>query len=235
LASALILTSASAMADWYVQPKLGYESRNYELNVSDISATATIPGVIAGLSLINSTGWYLDFETSVGDSEVDGFFAEEDYIKRYDITFSGGKSLGSGFTVFGGYNIVETEMANQKQQIGEADEVLFSTEGAFGGLSKSFTISKTQTLSLSGAIGMMTGYYRITEFNVGEDEAEGTAIGYSANLAYSYRPGNSLALTLGLKTQTYNYTDMTDENDGSSWADTDETLSNLFAKASYTF
>lgn len=235
LASALILSSTAALADWYVQPKVGYESRNYELNVSDISATATIPGVIAGLSLINSTGWYLDFEASVGDNDVEGFFAEEDYIERYDITFSGGKSLGSGYTIFGGYNIVETKMENQKQQIGEADEVLFSTEGAFGGLSKSFSITKTQTLSLSGAIGLMTGYYRITEFNVGEDEAEGSAIGYSANLAYSYRPSTSLALTMGFKTQAYNYTDMKDETDGSSWADTDETLSNVFAKASLTF
>ncbi len=62
ITTVLAFASLSASADWYVQPKVGYESRNYEIAFGEgfDPATATIPGLVVGISLINSSGWYAE-------------------------------------------------------------------------------------------------------------------------------------------------------------------------------
>jgi len=240
ITTVLALASLSASADWYVQPKVGYESRDYEISFGEgfDPATATIPGLVVGISLINSSGWYADFEVSTGDDEVNNFYLEDDYIERDDFTLSTGWSLGNGLTLFTGFTGSDTTIENQKDQsTADYNEVKFRSEGFFGGLAKTFSFNKSHSLSVSAAIGMMEGSYQLNDARDGSGniDVEGDSTGYSANVAYSYRPGNSLTFTVGVKGQAYTYTDMQDLNTGAFYVDTEETLTNVFAKTSYTF
>lgn len=95
MALTTLLCSSYATADISYQPKIGLEYINYELQIDDggSPATATIPAVTLGLSVIHSEKWYLDFDLSFGQGEVSNFYPEDDYIDHGALTISIGKAL----------------------------------------------------------------------------------------------------------------------------------------------
>ena len=238
--TSLVFSCAPATADWFFQPKLGYSSLDYQLtlgqNYGD-TATATIPTTTIGFSLVNSDGWYVDLDFTGGNDEVTNFFPETDYIENFNTTVSAGMSMGTGFTLFAGFNSQDTQIENHKEQTGQYKDFQFTTQGLFGGLAKTFSLTKTQSFNISGALGVMSGRYEALPENSANQiiEAEGDAIGYSVAAAYTYRITTKLPITAGLKAQSYTYTDMTDLNTDVLYADAEEELISVFIKAAYTF
>lgn len=230
----LSLLSSSAFAEWYFQPKVGYESRNVKFESGDLEGSATIPSLIFGFSFVNSAGYYFDFEHSGGDSEVSDFYPEDDYIERFDLTLSAGYSLGEGFTVFGGFNSADTQVENHKDQPGQPTDYQIVSEGLFLGLAKRFAFDKANSVTASLAAGMMTGKYESTDSALDPLDGEGESIGYSASLSYTRRIQQT-SITAGVKSQSYTYSDMTTYQDGSDLPDATDEMTSVFVKASYTF
>jgi hypothetical protein len=238
--TSLVFSFTTASSDWFFQPKLGYSSLDYELTIgqddSD-TATATIPSKTIGFSLVNSDGWYVDLDFTGGNDEVTNFFPETDYIENFNTTVSAGMSMGSGFTLFAGFNSQDTQIENHKEQPGQDKDFQFTTQGVFGGLAKTFSLNDVQSINISGAIGVMTGNYQGTPQDINGIflDAEGEAVGYSVAAAYTYRITPKLPITAGLKAQSYTYTDMTDLYTDESYVYAKEELTSLFIKAAYTF
>ncbi len=233
-----IICSSNAAAELFYQPKIGLEYINYELQVGGAHkpATATIPTINLGLSIISTTTWYFDFDLAFGQGEVSNFYPEDDYIDHGSLTMSMGKSIGDGYTVYGGFNNASRLIRNKKDQANQGDSAEFNSEGLFLGLAKSYSLNEKSLISLTAAIGSMEGTYRLNNpQGQGSNNVKGDAIGYSGSAAYVYKTSESTSFTAGLKAQSYTYTDMADTYTGETFSDTEESIFNLFAKASHTF
>jgi len=237
----ILSASTSAVAEWFVQPKVGVEQRSYTLQIgddSDNTAKSSISSILMGVSLINSDGWYLDSEFSFGKGTVSDFYPEDDRIEINAFTFTAGKQLGAGWTLFGGANISDTIIHNDKDQVNQGESFNFNSVGFFAGIAKTFIPAKGHSINLSGALGALAGTYTLENETNGVDkgfEADGNAIGYSASISYSFRFTPKAALTAGFKAQSYTYTNMTDSDTDVEYADATESFSSIFAKASYAF
>ena len=235
----ILSASTSAVAEWFVQPKVGVEQRSYTLQIgddSDNTAKSSISSLLVGMSLINSDGWYVDAEVSSGDGTVSDFYPEDDRIEINAFTFTAGKQLGAGWTLFGGANISDTIIHNDKDQVNQGESFNFNSVGFFAGIAKTFIPAKGHSINLSGALGALSGSYKNeTNGGIQDFDAEGNAIGYSASISYSFRFTPKAALTAGFKAQSYTYTNMTDSDTDVEYADATESFSSIFAKASYAF
>lgn len=224
------LLSSSVFAEWYFQPKIGYEIRNIKFKFGESKGTASIPSTIMGFSVVNSNGYYFDADLSGGNDEVSGYYPEDDYIERYDFTLSIGYSLGDGLTIFGGINTADTQAQNQKGQAVAQNEIQIVSEGPFVGLAKRFSINKNNSVTASLAAGMMEG--EIQDDTMPSD-ITGDSVGYSASLSYTHRI-QQISITTGVKSQSYTYSNMTTE-DGAEQPDATDEMTSVFVKASYTF
>jgi hypothetical protein len=228
----LALTSTLVSADWYIQPKVGYEMRDFGLRTTDsdnMRINASIPGTILGFSFINSAGYYWGFEFSGGNSEASGFYPEDDFIERFDTTLSAGYSLGDGVTIFGGFATSDTQLENSKEQPNEPGDFQTVSSGLFIGLSQNFN-SQSHSFSIAAALGRMEGTYQSDGLDAG-----GTSIGLSGSLSYTYRLSSGLALTAGIKGQNYSYSDMINDQTGLEVEPLNESITSYFLKTSYTF
>jgi len=228
------LVSSGASADWYFQPKIGYEFRSFEFESGDLEGTATIPGFILGFSVVNSSGFYFDFDFSGGEDEVSDFYPEDDYIERFDLSLSAGYSLGSGYTIFGGFNETDTQIENHKNQVNQPVDYQIISSGLFLGLAKTFTLDKTSSITTSIAAGKMSGEYESTDTALDPLDGEGESVGYSASASYTKR-FDKIAVSAGVKTQSYTYSDMKTFADGSDLPDASDKMTSFFVKTSYTF
>ena len=232
LALPLALASSLASAEWFVQPKVGYEIRDFGLRTIDsdnLRISASIPGVIYGISMINSAGYYWNIELSGGNGEVSDYYPEDDYIERYDSTISAGYSLGDGLTVFGGWATSDTQIENQKGQANQPDSFQTISSGLMFGLSQTFS-SNAHSVNLAAAIGFMSGTYESDDL-----DAEGSSQGFSGSLAYTYRTPFGLAVTLGVKGQNYEYSNMYNRLTDNNVEPLNESITSYFLKTSYTF
>jgi len=226
--------TSTASADWFFQPKAGFEIRNVEFESGNLQGSASIPSMILGFSVVNSGGYYFDLDFSSGDSEVSNFYPEDDYIERFDVTLSAGYSLGDGLTVFGGINSTDTQIENQKGQVNQPVDYQIIAEGPFLGLAKTFSMDKSSSITASIAAGMMTGKYESTDIELDSLDGEGDSIGYSASVSYTKRIEKT-TISAGIKNQSYTYSDMTTYQDNSALPDASDEMTSFFVKAAYTF
>ncbi len=236
----LLLSCGQASATWYFQPEVGFEILTYEVTIGendDPLPTATIPRIIAGATLMHSSGWYLDAKITGGDGEIESFFPEVDYIERSDTTVSTGIGSRDGFILFIGINQSKTTIENRKQQANQSSTFEFTSNGYFIGLAKNILISYNHTLTFAAALAQMEGSYNSLHDSNPDliYEAEGDATGLTASASYTYRILPRAALTLGIKIQSYLYTEMIDTTSQEQFSDTNEALTNTYMKVSYTF
>ena len=233
-----LILSNQAYSDWYFQPKLGLETRDYQIkfDTSNKAATSNITGLTIGFSIIHSSSWYLDIDISNGEGKISEYFPEDDYIAHLHEAISIGFSFPENLTLFAGYNSNETDIENQNLQPNQPNEVAFDTSGFFSGLAKTFRLNEKHSLNLSGAFGIMDGTYSINYYSgSGSDEAKGSSTGYSASISYNYRITKKGSLTVGAKTQKYTYSDMESIWGNGALSDLEENINSYFSKISYLF
>lgn len=208
LALSLVLLSNLTLADVSITPGISVGAMSYENGFIEYSSES----IAFNTTISNQDGLFLDGEYRMDGNEV---------LTRTDIAFTAGKRFAkSGVIAFVGYKITATEGEDENDENVRVD---FSSTGVFGGLSKSFQIMDTSSISLSGAVGNMAAELSTEKQSVNEEYST-SAVGMTAGIAFNTWFSNGNVISLGAKVQEYNYD--IDEVQG-------ETIKTLYAKFSF--
>lgn len=204
----MLLISSFSRADITVTPGIALGTMSYDNGIIDYTSES----IALNATISNKEGLFLDGEYRNDGNEV---------LTRTDIAFTAGKRFpNSGVIAFLGYKITATDGEDEED---ENVRVEFSSTGVFGGLSKSFQIMDSSSISLSGAIGNMAADLK-TEKQSTTEEYTTSAVGMTAGIAFNTWFSNGNIITLGAKVQEYNYD--IDEVQG-------ETIKTLYAKFAF--
>ncbi len=237
LAAALIVLPVSALADYNFIPKLGIGHKSYSLDMgkgfpsNKNVINASVTGVSWGFTVVSSSKWYFDFEQFGGTGTHEGLTAEDGDFVRQDISLSIGRSFDEGYTAFAGFRHggSEFQFDNGVTKSAELDN---DSVGLFVGGAKSFVLSSTSNIALSGAIASLTAEFKSFDTGTAID-ATGDTIGYSLGVAWNKRFAKKWNLSVGGRYQSYTYTDVKD--DTTVIGDQSETITSLYAKMGYIF
>lgn len=208
LAITSLFITSMVHADVNITPGIALGTMSYDNGIIDYQSES----LAINATISNKDGLYLD-----GEFRNDG----NDVLSRTDIAFTAGKRFAnSGLIAFAGYKITNTSGEDEKDEDIRVD---FSSTGIFGGLSKSFLIMDSSSISLSGSVGSMNATLN-TEQQTTDQEYTTSAVGMTAGLAFNTWFSNGSIITLGAKVQEYNYD--IDEVQG-------ETIKTLYAKFSF--
>jgi len=209
----LAMLPFSANADWSMFGRYSYNMQGYS---SDFLSGDYVVNAI-GFTALNSNGVYLDVELY-----MDGGSGEEpDSVwDRTDRTYTAGYRLDQGWSIFGG-------MKDNRTQGTDADDVQWEMEttGFFVGAAKTLPLDVESNVSVSLAVGSVSGDLNMQNFNTDEDiTTDASALGLSSSLAYNFVLSKKVNASLGFRYSNYDY-----EDQGA------ETITTLFGKVTYQF
>jgi len=208
LALLVFFITSATQAEINITPGIAVGIMSYENGITDYSGES----IAFNTTISNEEGLFLDGEYRNDGNEV---------LSRSDIAFTAGKRFAkSGVIAFVGYKITATEGEDENDENVRVD---FSSTGVFGGLSKSFQIMDTSSISLSGAIGNMSAELSTEKSGINEEYST-SAVGMTAGIAFNTWFSNGNIITLGAKIQEYNFD--IDEIQG-------ETIKTIYAKFSF--
>lgn len=158
-----------------------------------------------GGSYVTEGGWFIDLATrnSLGAkwnakeyNEAQGEFTEDADFSRDELTLTLGKSLGSGWALFGGVQASTLEQVFPATTSG--GESTWKQDGSltFLGVSKAFSMG-SGALSVSGALGSLK--YDFPEWAGQPDRGAGGSLG----VTFTYPFTNNLGIAADARFQRY--------------------------------
>ena len=200
-----LLTGQTVLAEgnnlFRTRASVGYASYDITLSGSGLSTpAATSQYRVVGGGLTYATGnLYVDAtgSTSVNAThDWPGGF--EGDFKRTDSVLTVGYLLDKGWSVFGGYKYGKSEFFQANYP---GYRLTFDAYGPFGGSSKSIGLDNGASMSLSGAVAVMTG----DVYDTGSIKDSGSSIGLSFSAAYNFPISDHTGLQLRGFYQKYRF------------------------------
>ena len=212
----LLTGSLSANAEKLIRGRTAYVSQNYKLNFGSSNFyNKDLTGVGVGITIADtsSNAFYYDvyYQTASDDSNT---------IERSYLSLTMGKSLGEQSTWF--FGIAKSSTTDDFFQ----DEL--STTGIYGGLSTSYALAESTSLSFFGSLNLVPGAaYKSPTVN--GDSSTTVGLAYGASLTHFFSP----KLGAGVKYRGEKYT--YDSWDQSIFNSVEESFSGVTAELMLNF
>ena len=221
-----IASYSSAFAEGRFSARLGTTNMDLTTVYSGGPADASYTSTNYGITYSMDNGFYVDYGAKSGSNDDSGGVGEG--FSRDEVTYSIGRSMGNGYTVFGGYQLAEAELDFAAGSVlgGETIDI----DGFFVGGGRSIPLNNG-VLSLSAAYAFLDleiGYYNVA------NKISGDGDGYSLAAVYTYPVNDMVYINAEYRQQVYNLTS-TGEGGFGGALDQDDDLQVLGLNLVYNF
>ena len=212
----LLTGSISAHADKLIRGRTAYVSQSYELSLGSSSFyNKDLSGIGVGITIADtsSNAFYYDLYYQTASDE-------SDTIERSYLSLTMGKRLGEQSTWF--FGLANSSTTDDFFQ----DEL--STTGIYGGLSTSYSITESTSLSFFGSLNLVPGAsYKSPAVN--GDSSTTVGLAYGASLTHFFSP--TIGTSLKYRGEKYTY----DSWDESIFNSVEESFSGINAELILNF